>query len=415
MLRYNQNDCLSMNILLVNKFHYPRDGVTTHYFELARLLQAHGHRVAFFSTANPKNIPTPWSKYFVRYRELGEHQGLWSGLSNAYSLIYNGEAKRNLRALLKEFKPDIVHLHNIYYHLTPSIIDEFANQGIPMVMTLHDYKLISPHYNLFLNNKIWEKSKPHRFWAVIKDRAIKHSYSKSAIAALEQYIHYWRKSYDNISLFISPSTFLKNKFKEYGFTESIEVLPNPVVRRATSVSAAPKEYFLYYGRLAGEKGIMIILEALARSRDFSLVIAGNGPQRHELVGFVENHRLKDLVTFAGFVQGRRLTRLIQESRGVIVPSLWYENFPYTVLESLAQGKLVLASSIGGIPELIRDGQNGLLFTPGDPEALHHTILRAKKLGPDPFFRQAIESVANYQPGAYYKKLMQLYKKAMRND
>jgi len=403
-----------MNILLVNKFHYQRDGVTTHYFDLANILKAHGHNVAFFSTKNANNLPTKWSKYFVTYRDLNQG-GILHSLRNSLALIYNWEAKRKMRSLLTEFKPDIVHLHNVYYHLTPAIMDEVNRQGIPMIMTLHDYKLVSPNYNLFLRGKVWERSKPHKFYRAFIDKAIKDSYAKSFVGVLEQYVHFWRDSYAKINVFIAPSNFLKKTFTEYGFLGNIEVLPNPIKPTRTFLpTLGKKECFLYYGRLAPEKGIMTALQTLARHKDFSLVIAGSGPQECGLKAFVKKNHLEQLVTFAGFQTGKALTTLISESKAVLVPSLWYENFPYTILESLAMGKLVIASWIGGIPELIHDGTNGLLVTPGDAESLYQAITRAKKLPADIFCAAAKRSVSNYNPEQFYKQLMALYAEAQKN-
>lgn len=368
-----------MKILLINKFHYPRDGVTTHYFSLAQILEAHGHTVAFFAANHPDTTPNPWQKYFPRYLDLNGSYGLFEKLRLFFTVIYNREAKKKLAALVKEFKPDIAHLHNISYHLTPSIIDALQESGVPIVMTLHDFQMISPNYNLFLRGKVWEGTKPHRYWRCITDRCVKDSYAKSAAAAAEAATSYLRETPKKIDLFIAPSSFIKNKFIEYGFPGRIEVLPNPVpalYRNAPEVKEPASNtggYFLYYGRLSPEKGISVLLKAVARVKDARLKLCGAGPEEKALKSEAARLGIEKRVKFLGFRQGDELRTIISAARAVVVPSVWYENFPYTVIESMALGKTVIASAIGGIPEIIEDGKTGLLFPAGDSEALQRTL------------------------------------------
>lgn len=407
-----------MKILLINKFHYERDGVTTHYFALAKLLQEHGHEVAFFSTNHPQTIPSPWQKFFPPYTDLSAAHGWKKAMRTAFSVIYNQKARENLRKLLAEFKPDIAHLHNVYYHLTPSIIDELHRQGIPMVMTLHDYQAISPNYSLFLRGKVWEKTKKHKYYWCVIDKSVKNSYTKSMLAALEAYIHWIKGSYAKVHTFISPSAWLRDIFRDYGFKGAIEVLPHPVPPLDAGKGlpdALPTPYLLYYGRLSEEKGIDVLLKALCRTSWPHLVIAGQGPYQATIERFIKVYGLKERVTLKGFLPRTALPSFIKNAAAVVVPSVWYENYPYTVIESLAIGTVVIASSIGGIPELITHGKNGILFAPGDDQALAQAIERLTEKERAFLANNARASAAVWTDETFYRALMHIYAKAIDDN
>lgn len=217
-----------MKILLINKYHYLRGGAERTYFDTAEILKAHGHEIAFFSMKHPANEPTVWDKFFVDnidYREKGN--GFWKKIVSVLRIWYNFQAAKNLEALLKKFKPDVAHLHNIYHQLSPSIINVLKKHHIPMVMTLHDYKLICPNYNLLVSGKIWEKSRPNKYYLCVKDKCVQDSYAKSLVCTIEAYFHRLMRIYSKVNLFISPSKFLISKFQEFDFKKEIVYLPNP--------------------------------------------------------------------------------------------------------------------------------------------------------------------------------------------
>jgi len=148
-----------MKILIVNSFNFLKGGSDRAALDMLKILEDHGHEVAYFSTIHPDNYPSKWSKYFVKYYDLNSSHGWMSKIKIVLRIWYNFEARKKIRALIRDFKPDIAHLHNIYHHLSPSVISELKKHKIPVVKTLHDYKLISPNYYLFLDGKIWEKTK----------------------------------------------------------------------------------------------------------------------------------------------------------------------------------------------------------------------------------------------------------------
>jgi glycosyltransferase involved in cell wall biosynthesis len=409
-----------MKILLINNYHYSRDGVTRAYFDLAEILTAHGHEVAFFSAHSPVETPTKWSKYFVSATDFEGGKIGWPAKMRLIAKgFYNFEAKRKLTELLREFRPDIVHLHNIYHHLSPSIIGVLKKNKIPLVMTLHDYALVSPNYNLYAHGGIWEGAQGGKYWRCFTDRCVKGSYWRSFLAMVESYFYQWLGSYRKIDLFISPSRFLIDKFKELGFKREIIYLPNPFLLPAEAVSAdqvVEKKYLLYYGRLSDEKGISDLLFAYAKLKtEVGLRIAGAGPQEEDLKKIVAAERISG-VEFLGYKIGAELWRQLRGAEAVIVPSKWYENAPYSVIEAMGLGKIVLASRLGGLTELIKDGESGFLFAAGDKADLAgklEFILAHPELK-NSIGEKAIAAVKEKNdPEKFYQRLLEAYQRVKK--
>ncbi len=406
-----------MRILLINNYHYLRGGSERAYFDTARVLESRGHKVAFFSTIDKRNIPTPWSKYFVSDIDLSANLGFTNKAKAFIKLFANPEADKKLKALIAEFKPDVAHLHNIYRHISPSVVKVLKNAGVPMVMTLHDYKLISPNRNLLVRGKIWEASRPFRFYKCFTDRCIDNSFSKSLVASIESYWHHFMNSYGDINFFISPSVFLMKKFHEYGFNGKIFYLPNPIFPD-DMFGVHPKvgKYILYYGRLSEEKGVLDLLKAYSDSKiDVDLHFVGDGPLKEELKKKAK--RLGNRVKFFSRMEGEDLWGEVRGAELVAIPSLWYENAPYTVLEPMALGRPVLASDIGGFKEMIRKGENGFLFNAGDIDDLSNKLKEILDMG-DKLIkigeRAAKDVKHSNSPKGYYEYLLDIYFKASRD-
>jgi glycosyltransferase involved in cell wall biosynthesis len=408
-----------MKILLINNYHYSRDGVTRAYFDQAKILAEHGHEVAFFSSHSEKESPTEWSRYFVSATDFeGNEINIFTKIRLIAKGFYNFEAKNKLARLLRDFKPDVAHLHNIYHHLSPSIIGVLKKNNIPIVMTLHDYALISPNYNLFANGKIWESAKGKKYWRCFIDRCIKNSYWRSFLATIEAYFYQWLGSYHKIDFFISPSKFLISKFKEFCFKKEIIYLPNPFLLPTISLQSRGGDcngaYFLYHGRLSAEKGITDLLRAYGKLKtETKLKIAGAGLQEAELKKIIAEEKINN-VEFLGYKTGDELWQLIGNAQAIVAPSLWYENAPYSVIEAMGLGKIVLASNLGGLTELIEDGVNGFLFKPGiisDLSAKLEYILSHPELTKSIGEKAAATIKEKNDLEKYYQTLLKIYQKA----
>ncbi|MFA5107415.1 MAG: glycosyltransferase family 4 protein [Patescibacteria group bacterium] len=398
-----------MKILLINKFYYLKGGAEKHFFELKEMLERHGHEVVVFSMRDEKNIPSAYSKYFVSNVNFENVTLNWQGLRTAGRMLYSFEARRKISRLLDAEKPDLVHVHNIYHQISPSILSAIKKRNIPIVQTLHDYKLLSPNYALFCHGKICECAFGGAYYKCIRHRCIKDSTVASTLSALEMYLHKSLQLYEkNVDVFICPSMFMAEQLKRWGIrAKRIEQIYNFVTETAPTKKVTG-DYFLYVGRLSEEKGLPLLLEAFA-GLPSKLKIVGTGPLEKELKHRVETEKMEN-VAFLGYREGDELSDLVSKSLAVIVPSQWYENCPLVILEAYQHGKPVIATEIGGIPELVHEGQTGYTFKLGSPNDLRkkiqlvtENISRVDEMG-----QNATAFSDQFLAEKYYQKLITIY-------
>ena len=362
-----------MRIVQVNKFMYRRDGAAAYVLDLSRLLEEAGHQVAFFGMKQPQTIVTPWSDYFVNEIHFDRSEGFFKDIKKIGHMIWSTEARQKFSRLLDDFKPDVVHLHVTYHQISPSILPECRRRNIPVVLTAHDYHLISPNYSLITRGKPCERCLGGFFWRTMAQNCL-DSWPKTVAGGFEHLIHRLLGIYErDVDRVICPSRFMMQMLARFGWdTKKLEHLPNPV--KTSSVPASENNVgsgVLYAGRLSPEKGVAVLLEAARRLPDIPFTIAGDGPARRALEDTAPPN-----VRFLGFRPFAEIQELIAQSRLVSVPSIWYENFPYAALEPMALGKTVIASRIGGLPEIIRDQETGLLVPPADIPRLVDAIRAA---------------------------------------
>jgi glycosyltransferase involved in cell wall biosynthesis len=292
----------------------------------------------------------------------------------ARDVLWNREAARRLDTLIEAFRPEVAHLHNVHHQLSPSILETLHRRGTPVVQTLHDYKWVCPAYLFLSHGQVCERCGPgNRFHPVLLRRCHHESLVKSAVVYFESSGSWRRRDYERIALFLAPSHFMGERMTAHGLPED-RVAHGPYFIRTERYVPAPEagSGFLYVGRLSKEKGIETLVTAVSGGGSaLRLSIAGSGPLESRLRERVARERLP--VEFLGHLEPAALHEAIRKSRAVVVPSEWYENQPYAVLEALALGVPVIGSSIGGIPELIRHGETGLLVPPGDPAALRSAL------------------------------------------
>ncbi|MFA5754249.1 MAG: glycosyltransferase family 4 protein [Patescibacteria group bacterium] len=412
-----------MRILQVNKFNYPRGGADKYFLDLTRALKATGHKTAIFAMDDPRNQPSPWKKYFVSRISFDEGK-IADQFRAPGRIIYSREAKRKFQCLIDDFKPDLIHCHNIYHQLSPSILEVAKKNEIPVVLHLHDYKLICPNYRLFTKNHIcYECLDRESYWPCVKNNCYASS-GASLLAYLEMTIHHkilniYKK---NIDLLIAPSNFIRELLIRSGWPEEKMITiynPAPEIGRLSGarLETDTKDYLLYFGRLATEKGIEDLIKTV-RNNSWRLKIAGDGSEEKKLRLLSASEVDSGQIEFLGRLSKEPLEKIMAEARAVVIPSRWPENMPLSLLESLASGKIVVASRVGGIPEIIKDGENGFLFTPGNTKELTAKINRLLKLKKEEIKKirlRARTSAQALNPNDHLKAILKIYQKLAKKS
>ncbi|MDD2680872.1 MAG: glycosyltransferase family 4 protein [Patescibacteria group bacterium] len=401
-----------MKILQVNKFHYPRGGADIYYLDLSENLRKLGHEVANFSMQHPLNLPSKWSKYFVSRVSFNEN--IWKYIWKIPGrLLYSLEAKRKFAAIIADFKPDIIHCHNIYHQLSPSILSAAKKAKIPVIIHLHDYALICPNHSLFTNNQICERCLSGNYWHCVNNKCVKNSRLASLLAAIELYLH--NKIFNiyqkNTDIFISPSEFLKNLFISNKWPQNkFRVVANSFRQNLTSSKSGIKEdYFLYFGRLSQEKGVDLAIKALDLAPNLKLKIVGRGPAEDALKIMAKDNKN---IEFIGWQDGAVLGDLISKAKAVLIPSRWLENFPLNALESISLGTPVIASNIGGLPEIINN-TNGALVKVDDSKELTE-VMMSIVTGSLSWTRENVKlSAEKYTPENNLQKVLKIYEDILR--
>ena len=401
-----------MKVLLVNKFHWNKGGSEKYYFELGELIKQHGNEVAYFSMEDEKNIKTGYKEYFVPKFDLNNSSKL-----KALDVIYNKENEKIMEKALDEFKPDVVHLNNFQRQLSASIIKPIKKRNIPIVFTAHDVQAICPAITMMDNDKNpCELCMKGKYINCIKKSCNKGSKLKSALGAIEGYYYRNHKIYtDKIDYIITPSEFYGTKFIEDGINPNkIQAIHNSIEMNDYNVETQDDGYALYFGRLSKEKGILNLINAFAKCNKGSLYIAGEGPEKENIEKIKKENKLEDRVKLLGFLNKEQMTDVTRKCKFVVVPSIWYENCPYSVLETLAIGKPIIGSNMGGIPELVIDNENGFIYNTVDELTEKMNTLFENKELVNQFSKKSKElAKQNYDREVYYNKLKQIYYKVIK--
>ena len=364
---------MTPRLLSINNYHYRRGGAEVVFLEQNRLLEEAGWQVVPFAMQHPLNLPSAWESYFVEEIEFGRDYTFLEKIRRGTKVVYSHEARAKLRRLLDAVQPQIAHVHNIYHHISPSILPELKRAGVPIVMTVHDLKLACPSYKMLVGDKICERCRGGRIHNVVVNRCIKGSLGLSGLVMAETLIHRSLQLYGNVDRFITPSRFYADKLVEWGWSRDCFVhIPNFVDTAQFRPQEQVGKAFVYVGRLSSEKGLHTLVRAAALAR-VPVVLVGTGPIADEL-RLLADHVEAD-VRFLGHLTGADLHAAISSSRAVVLPSTWYENAPISLMEAYALGRPVIGSAIGGIPELIREGETGSTVPPGEVELLASELAR----------------------------------------
>ena len=423
-----------MKVLIINKFLYPNGGSETYIFKLGEFLQSIGHEVQYFGMEHEGRCVGNRVEAYTS--DMDFHNGSkLSKLTYPIKTIYSREARTQIRKVLDDFCPDVCHLNNFNYQLTPSMILEIVKwrrrtgNKCKIIFTAHDYQLICPNH--MMNNPAThancEKCVGKHFGNCVKGKCIHGSFAKSLVGAMEAVFWNTLGTYKYIDKIICCSEFMKRKmdtnplFKDktvaiHNFIEkpgvveskadgqqvdAIESVAEENEVAAKGAAVATDDYVLYFGRFSWEKGVRTLIEAAKRLPEIKFVFAGSGEYAKDMEGIpnIEN---------VGFKSGSELDMLIRKAKFSVCPSEWYENCPFSVMESQARGTVVIGARIGGIPELVIDGENGLLFESGNVESLSEAITKLwndevllKKL------ENACEAIERDDVAQYVEKYMKI--------
>lgn len=415
-----------MNILHINTHLFKGGGPRSYMQQAIQMQRVYGHTVHRFGMAGPDaDGSDPDAKYYLSPMDLVSVAGsssLKERLGGAARAFWSRDAARRLGWMLDDYDFDIVHLHNIRYQISPSILPVLKRAGLPVVQTLHDYSMLCPRGTLYTeNNGICEKCRLFKYYHAPLTRCIKGSATRSLFAATELAIHRSSHVFDrNIDLYISPSRFNRDKHIDYGFSpERISLLYNAVdVSNFDDVFGLKElDYAVYVGALRRLKGVHTLLDAAARLPQLRLLFIGEGEEYAPLQQAIIDRNLTN-VSLTGHMSGPAFRRMVAQARFTVIPSELYENCPMVALEAFAMGKPVIGARIGGIPELVEDHVTGLLFEPGNVDDLVKKIsflnensdLR-HRLGRRA--RQRVEQ--KYGIEKHYTGLMAAYEKTIKNN
>ncbi len=423
-----------MKILQVHKYLYRKAGAEAHFFDLAKILKEHGHEVAIWGTAEKvdKTQGIKILEPLVDEYHFDKREGIIKDIKKAGHYVWSLEAKEKFAIVLKKFKPDVIHLHNIYHHLTPSILPVAKRLGIPVVMTVHDWNSINPNYALYDHDKVCER----KGISALSNKCIQNSYSATALSLVKFAVQNRLRMYHRyIDTLITPTDFVRDKLIANGFDNKQVITlayPVPVIlnkvkdpsdHKLRDSSATPqndngKPFILYAGRLSQEKGIDLALKIAKQLPDINFKLAGTGPLHDVILNEVKDPSIKN-IELLGFISQKKLFEIISQAQMIIVPSLWYDPSPFAVLEAQALGKVVIGSKMGGIQNLITNKKDGILLPVNLDDLDKTAYIWSKEIKKvftdDKLIKQLGQNASDTvktrnNPNKFYQGLMKIYKK-----
>lgn len=401
-----------MKVLQINNFHYPRGGSDRYFLDISRLLCEEGNEIKTFSTINPNNVD---ENLLVIPPVQGTNTEQARGIKNVLNFLYSFNTKNKMQEAINKFHPDIAHLHIYYGQLTASILKPLCSAGIPIVQTLHEYKIVCATHGLYANGQFCDSCGGKHFWHAVLKKCNRGSIARSFLSMMESYLSNALGAIDSISHFIAVSAFQKKQLTRLGIPEDKITVLHHFIEPTLVPPDQPGKYFLFVGRISEEKGINVLLDAyklLGQSAP-SLKIVGSHNHPSHLDNKIKYLGLEKKVEWIGFKTGKELTQLYKGCLALINPSQLNETFGLTCLEALAQGRPVIASRVGAFPEIITHNENGFLVKAGSPMALAEAMTQLLE---NPYQAQAmglygLEKVNQlFSKVAHYQKLCEVYRK-----
>lgn len=387
-----------MKVLLVHNYYRQAGGERAAVQAQIKLLSSYGHGVI----------------QYMRDSSEIDRYGLAQKAMFFPRTVYCSQTRREIQALIKDEQPALVHVHNVFPLISPSVYSAINAMNVPVVQTVHNFRFLCPNALFYTHEHVCERCKYGQTRHAVRWKCYRQSYSLSALYALTIGLHRRWDTFQRIDRWIALSSFSKQKLVESRVAKetNVSVLGNPLPDPMPSPGSFEKRepYFVYMGRLSPEKGVHVLLEAISQTPDLKLKVLGIGPQARHLKTLVEQKGLQH-IEFMGYVSGETKWDTLRKAQALIIPSLCYENFPISALESLCAGTPVIASDLGSLPQLVQDGKSGLLFTPGDARALQRklTWLTAHPetaLVMGHYGRQLAET--RYRSQVHYEQLVRIY-------
>lgn len=393
-----------MNILNISQNFEVRGGSDVYFHLLSDLLRQNGFSVDEFASIDEESSVFPKSINFEK-----------TELSTIMKYIYNGEARQKIDNFIKKKEYSIAHLHIYYGKLTASILNPLKSAGVPIVQTLHEYKLVCPTYKLHDGTANCSACKGNNFYNAIVKKCNRGSVARSALSMLEAYASVWMGSQHLIDHFITVSDFQRHEILKMGFSdEKISTVHNFVdLEKFPSNYTAGENYALYFGRIEKVKGLEVLLDAVELIPDnIRIFIAGDGEYKSEMLNRIEKSDiLRKRIHYIGFLKGQELSKAIAQAKFIIVPSVWYETFGLTVVEAMAYSKPVIGSNIGGITEIIEDEETGYLVAPNDKEQLAEriqTLYADNALIKEMGLKARVRVETKFSKESHFSKLKEIY-------
>lgn len=376
--------------------------------------------MVYFTLKWEENNPSPYSKYFPESKET--RKGPLKQVKNMVNYFYHFEAAKKMGQLIKDERPDIAHIHLMWGQITPSIFPVLRKYHIPILFTVHDYRIVCPAYTFRDGSgRICEDCKGKYFYKCFTHTCCKGSKVMSAVMAAEQY---FRNAFFNPAKYIDGFLYVSNFARDIQekYMPAVKNIPNITLYNfSTSIAVSPKampkeKYFLYFGRLSYEKGVRTLLEAFKDLPECTLKVVGTGPKEDGLKELVRNYGMKN-VGFLGYKRGKELKDLVANAYFVIVPSEWYENNPMTIIEAYSAGTPVIGAKIGGIPEIVVEGETGFQFESGNSKGLREVVIQANSLSAEKYTSYSVGAIKfaqdNLSLDNYYPRLVAFYESFLK--
>jgi len=409
-----------MKVLLIDVYFYHKGGVESVFFNTAELLKKKGHEVIYFSLKWEENYPYKYDNLFAFSKQT--RKGFLSTIINLKNYFYYNQAAINLKKLIELEKPDIAHVHLFWGQLSPSIFSVLKKFKIPLIHTVHDYRIVCPAY-CFRNDKVGvcEECKGKKFYKCFFNRCSNGNLLMSLVMSVEMYFR---------NIFFNPVKNIDGLIYVSKFSHSIHEKYMPLLSTIPSINLYNSsneiidfpdhvkfnKYFLYFGRLSHEKGLKTLIETFKILPHIKLKIVGTGPLENELIEFTNSNKLFN-IEFLGYKTGEELKSIVAKSYFVLVPSEWYENNPMTIIESYSLGVPVIGARIGGIPEIIVDGVTGYLFESENVEDLKAKVSYAFQLSDKNYSGLTLSALEfarrNFSSNTYFEKLIAFYNKIIK--